>query len=155
MSWQDERLVEAKAILRGRLEHEKRSAEARVILEAHQKILETRVTDPVTGGQKGSKPAQLGALCPRALLEVGRVAGFGATKYARFNFLRGYAWSLSADALLRHMCAWLDGEDRDPESGCHHMAHVAWHGLALTAFCLRNVGTDDRAHAAVPQKVAR
>lgn len=112
------------------------------------------VTDPVTGGQKDTKPAQIGALCPRAMLELGKVAGFGAAKYARFNFLRGYAWSLSVDALLRHLMAFLDGEDRDPESGCHHAAHIAWHGLTLTAFALRRIGTDDRAHLAVPQSFA-
>ena len=43
------------------------------------------------------------------------------------------------------LLAFLDGEDRDPESGLLHTAHIAWHGLALTAFLLRGVGTDDRA----------
>lgn len=105
---------------------------------------EVRITDPVTGGQKGQKDAQMGALDPRALLEVGRVAGFGARKYARFNFVRGYAWSLSFDALQRHLLAWADGEDRDPESGCLHMGHAAWHCLALMTFFLREKGTDDR-----------
>lgn len=105
---------------------------------------ETRYTDPKTGGQKGVKAAQLGAIDPSALLEVAKVAGFGAGKYERYNFLRGYPWSLSFDALQRHALAYWAGEDNDPESGLSHMAHVAWHALALIAFAQRSAGADDR-----------
>ncbi len=108
---------------------------------------EVRVVDPNTGGEKGQKPAQLGAIDPQSLLVLGEVAGFGATKYARYNYLKGYAWSLSADACLRHLLQFLAGEDLDEESGLPHAAHVAWHGLALTSFLLRGIGTDDRAPA--------
>jgi len=104
---------------------------------------EVRVTSE-TGGQKGKKQAQVGALDPQALLEVARVAGFGTEKYERYNFLKGYEWSLSFDALCRHLFAWWSGEDHDPESGLSHMGHVGWHALALLAFSQRNVGTDNR-----------
>jgi hypothetical protein len=99
-----------------------------------------------TGGEKGSKPEKLGAIDPLALRYLARVAAMGEEKYSRFNFLKGYAWSLSVDALLRHLMAFLDGEDLDPESGLPHTAHVAWHGLALTSFLERHVGEDDRFH---------
>ena len=105
---------------------------------------ETRYTDPTTGGQKGQKIAQLGALEPKALMEVAKVAGFGATKYDRYNFLKGYPWSLSYDAMQRHLHAFWAGEDQDPESGLYHLAHAGWHCLALLAFKLRGLGTDDR-----------
>lgn len=105
---------------------------------------ETRVVDPVTGGEKGSKLSQLTAVHAGALLEVGKVAGFGAEKYERFNFLKGYRWSLSTDAKARHFLAWVGGEDLDPESGLYHLAHDAWHSLALLAFQLEGLGTDDR-----------
>jgi hypothetical protein len=103
---------------------------------------EVRVVDPVTGGEKGQKLAQLGAVDPLALLEVAKVAGFGADKYERYNFLRGYNWSLSFDAMQRHALAYWSGEDTDPESGVSHMAHVAWHALAMIAFAQRQVGTE-------------
>jgi dATP/dGTP diphosphohydrolase/uncharacterized protein DUF4406 len=105
---------------------------------------EVRVTDPVTGGQKGSKLAQLGALDPDALMEVAKVAGFGSAKYDRYNFLRGYRWSLSYDAHQRHVHAFWSGEDIDPESNLYHLAHACWHDLALLAFMLHDLGTDDR-----------
>lgn len=110
---------------------------------------EIRIVDPKTGGEKGQKPCQMGALDPRSLKEVGNVAGFGAYKYARYNFAKGYAWSLSYDAIQRHLMAFWDGENVDPESGCCHLAHAAWHCLTLMTFLFRDRGTDDR----FPQEV--
>lgn len=101
------------------------------------------VTSP-TGGQKGQKLAQLGALDPLALLTLAEVAGHGSAKYSRANFLKGYEWSLSFDAMQRHALLMWGGEDFDPESTFPHAAHVAWHGLCLTSFLLRGIGTDDR-----------
>jgi len=105
---------------------------------------ETRITDPKTGGEKGQKLAQLGALDPKSLLEVAKVAGFGAKKYARYNYVKGFAWSLSYDAMQRHLLAFWDRQDTDEESGLYHLAHAAWHCLALLTFQIRGLGTDDR-----------
>lgn len=105
---------------------------------------EVRVTDPKTGGQKGDKPEHMGDLDPEALLVLATVAGIGASKYSPHNFLRGYAWSLSFNAMMRHAFAFWAGEDLDPETGQPHVAHAAWHGLALTSFLVRQIGTDDR-----------
>lgn len=105
---------------------------------------EVRVTDATTGGQKGSKLTQLGALDPVALIEVAKVAGMGAAKYAPFNYLKGYSWALSFNALQRHAMMFWAGEDIDEESGLPHMAHAAWHALALISFFDRDLGTDDR-----------
>lgn len=105
---------------------------------------EVILTDPTTGGMKGTKLAQLGALSPQALLEVAKVAGFGGRKYKRYNFLKGYSWSLSFDAAQRHLLAFWSREDQDEESGLLHVAHAAWHCLALVAFRLLGLGTDDR-----------
>lgn len=104
---------------------------------------EVRITSE-TGGEKGKKRAQLGAVDPQSLMALARVAGFGAEKYARYNMLNGYDWSLSYDALQRHLHAFWSGEDRDAESGELHLAHAAWHCLTLTSFLERNLGTDDR-----------
>ncbi len=104
---------------------------------------EVRITSE-TGGQKGRKQAQLGAIDPGALIELAKVAGYGTEKYDRYNFLKGYDWSLSFDAMMRHALAFWSGEDLDPESGLPHTAHVGWHAMALTAFFLRHAGTDDR-----------
>jgi hypothetical protein len=104
---------------------------------------EVRVTSE-TGGAKGQKQARLGSLDPQALLAVAMVAGFGELKYSRLNYLNGYDWSLSFDALIRHLLAFWSGEDLDPESGLPHLAHAAWHCLCLLAFMQHGLGTDDR-----------
>lgn len=105
---------------------------------------EVRVTDPVTGGQKGIKPERFDLFPFDALEEVARVYGYGASKYADDNWLKGYRWRLSMGALLRHVARFALGEDRDPETGCLHLAHAAWHCLTLITFTLRGLGTDDR-----------
>lgn len=105
---------------------------------------EVIVTDAKTGGKKGKKPLEVGAIDPRARAELGKVAAFGTQKYDRGNYLKGYDWSLSVDALHRHMLAFESGEDLDPESGLLHTAHAAWHALALCSFQLGKLGTDDR-----------
>lgn len=105
---------------------------------------ETRVTDPVTGGEKGSKLAQLGSLDPQALYTLSEVSGMGASKYSAFNFLQGYAWSLSFNALQRHLLKFWAGDELDAESGLPHLGHAAWHCLALLSFYQRQLGTDDR-----------
>src|SRR5271169_3720886 len=111
---------------------------------------EVRITDSRTGGQKGKKLAQLGAVDPLALTRLALVAGHGTEKYSRMNFLRGFDWSLSIDALYRHFLAFQNGEKNDPESGLNHMAHVAWHALALTSFSERGLGNDDRYNGVEP-----
>lgn len=105
---------------------------------------ETRIVDPVTGGMKGSKQAQLSALDPQALMEVAKVAGFGAVKYERYNFAKGFRWSLAYDAMQRHLHAFWGGVDTDEESRLPHLAHAVWQGLCLLCFSLRGLGTDDR-----------
>lgn len=115
-------------------------------------INEERITHPVTGGEKGRKRAQLGALDPRSLMQVAEVAGYGAEKYERMNFMRGYEWSLSYDALQRHLHAFWEGENLDPESQLPHVAHAAWHCLALLTFMRLHPRLDDRGVQKTEQK---
>lgn len=105
---------------------------------------ETRVTDGDTGGQKGSKLARFDLVSVLAQVEEAKVYGRGAEKYDDNNWRRGYAWSLSYAALLRHLAAFWAGEDRDPETGLLHLAHARWHTGVLIEFMLRELGTDDR-----------
>jgi len=104
---------------------------------------EIRVTSE-TGGSKGTKAAQPSALDPVALWKLAEVAGMGAAKYSAHNYLAGYRWSLSLDALMRHVWLFQSGEDMDEESGLPHVAHAAWHALALVSFMERGLGEDDR-----------
>lgn len=105
---------------------------------------EVRVVDPKTGGAKGRKSERTDLLPFFALSELAEHYGRGAAKYEDHNWRRGYDWSLSYGALMRHLFAWLRGEDRDPETGSLHTVAVAWHALALVEFQMLDLGTDDR-----------
>lgn len=96
-------------------------------------MTETRTTSR-TGGQKGVKP-QRHSLVPKEGIDViAEVFAFGATKYADHNWRRGYEWSKSYDAMLRHLTAWWSGEDVDPESGLSHLGHAGFHMMALATW---------------------
>lgn len=105
---------------------------------------ETRVIDPNTGGEKGSKLARFDLLPWDVMVEFAEHFGIGAKKYEDRNWERGYSWGLSLAALCRHLAAWSNGEDTDPESGDSHLIAVMWHAAALRAFQIRGLGTDTR-----------
>jgi hypothetical protein len=100
--------------------------------------------DSETGGEKGQKAIRLHAIPWEALQLLGRVYAFGENKYADYNFRKGYDWSLSYDAMQRHLWAFWSGEDTDKESKLPHLAHAIWHGLTLLFFAETGRGTDDR-----------
>jgi hypothetical protein len=157
---------------------------------------EIRVTDPATGGMKGSKPVRFdlipaqfetqmrrvrenrsdlgmeirdrfeqfweGLRSPEALLVVAHMAegaigggvasawhiatvyGRGAQKYDDNNWHKGYRWSLSYAAALRHLGAIERGEMIDPEMQVPHWACIWWHAATLWTFATEGLGTDDR-----------
>jgi hypothetical protein len=102
------------------------------------------VTDETTGGQKGDKPARYDLIPAYPLDCVARAYGMGAKKYAEHNWRKGYKWSLSFAALMRHAWAFWRGEDTDPESGLPHLAHAAFHCLSLMEFTETHPKLDDR-----------
>lgn len=56
--------------------------------------------------------------------ELAKVRAFGAKKYERNNWMKGFTYTRSLAAALRHTYAFLWGEDLDPESGLPHLAHA-------------------------------
>ncbi|HUD82602.1 MAG TPA: dATP/dGTP diphosphohydrolase domain-containing protein [Candidatus Saccharimonadales bacterium] len=83
-------------------------------------------------------------LPPRALNEVGRVLTHGAAKYGPHNWRGGLAYSRIIGATLRHILAYMMGEDMDPETDLPHIAHAACNLLFLIEYTLTNTGQDDR-----------
>ena len=68
---------------------------------------------------------EYGLLPPHALKEVVKVLTFGAQKYDRDNWQKvPDSKRRYFDALQRHVWAWKEGEEFDPESGIHHLAHA-------------------------------
>lgn len=98
------------------------------------------------GGLRYNKDkARMDLLPWDALVEVAHHYRIGAEKYAERNWEKGMKWDEGcAASLARHLAAWSQGEDVDPENGQHHDVAIAWNALALVAYRLRGVGEDDR-----------
>lgn len=92
----------------------------------------------------GEKP-MLGLIPSAALLEEGKVWTFGAKKYDQWNWTKGIKYVRIISALMRHTAAIAAGEDRDPESGCLHAAHIRCCAAMLIEFTQNNrTDLDDR-----------
>lgn len=81
-----------------------------------------------------------------AMEEVVKVYQFGSGKYQPRQWEKGMPWLKCYGAMQRHLVEWRKGVDVDSESGCHHLAHVVWHCLALIRYSKVSemVGLDDR-----------
>lgn len=75
---------------------------------------------------------------------ISQVLTFGAKKYEDRNWELGMKWSRVYGALLRHITAWWDGEEDDPESGMPHLWHAGCCAAFLITYAERGVGEDDR-----------
>lgn len=74
------------------------------------------------------------SLIPReALEECAHALAYGAEKYSRHGFRAGLRYSRLADAALRHIIKFMDGQDIDDESGKSHLGH-ALASLAMLAY---------------------
>jgi hypothetical protein len=79
-----------------------------------------------------------------ALLEIAKVLTFGAKKYATHNWRKGISWSIVLGAALRHLLAFLGGENKDQESGISHLAHAACCLMFLLEYETTHKEIDDR-----------
>jgi hypothetical protein len=82
-------------------------------------------TEPVKGGVKHDQGKPDFTFISWEMLEaVAKVRAFGAKKYSRNNWKKGFKVTRSIAAALRHIYAFLRGENTDPESGESHLAHA-------------------------------
>lgn len=84
-------------------------------------------------------------LLPREFLEeTAGVLAFGANKYSANRWRQGMEWQRLLDAALRHVNAFNDGEDLDPESGLSHLAHASCCMAFLITYQAKGHGDDNR-----------
>jgi hypothetical protein len=77
-------------------------------------------------GEEGTKfKTRLELLSTPWIFGVGDVLTFGAVKYAAHNWRKGIARTRVIGAALRHLFAYLAGEDNDPETGLSHLLHAS------------------------------
>lgn|SRR3990167_2732545 len=96
--------------------------------------METQTVSETFKDDKGKKfdagKPLIGLISAYATEEEAKVMTFGAVKYGFHNWRAGLSWIRVISAVLRHIYAFLRGEDFDPETGIHHLAHARC-GLAF------------------------
>lgn len=109
------------------------------VLSAHEENLKEKSL-----AIKTDKP-QLSLIPPTALRQEARAMENGL-KYGRCSYRKPGVVTANkmADAMMRHIQDWLEGEDNAPDSGVHHLAHVRAGAGILLDLIERDILTDDR-----------
>ena len=103
------------------------------------------VADGAGGGVKADTGKPVFDLLPvESLAEIARVLEFGAKKYDAWNWSRGMKWLRLWNACIRHLFAWVAGENIDPETGLSHLAHAGCCILFMLSYEQTGRGEDDR-----------
>jgi hypothetical protein len=115
------------------------------VFHAGEMITEPPTPETAAGGTKHDSGKPPLTLVPKAATELeAKVYAFGAKKYGRYNYKKGFEYSRLLDAALRHLQAFNDGEDNDPESGMSHLGHARC-CIGMLIDCIElGTATDDR-----------
>lgn len=85
------------------------------------------------------------ALVPQSSLSpMVRVLEFGAQKYDAHNWKKGLPYTQVCESLKRHLDAFMEGEDNDPESGISHIGHIMCNAMFLSWYQQNRPEFDDR-----------
>lgn len=125
-------------------------------MEIKKNISKTKLTNPQGGlaplkkasnpkDACGTKKVSMSVVPAEVLLEVAVALFEGARKYGRHNYRDiGVRGSVYYDATLRHLMAWWEGEDIDPDSGLSHITKAITSLFVLRDAMINEKWTDDR-----------
>lgn len=93
----------------------------------------------------GIRKAGMSCVPAEVLIELGLAMMEGARKYGRHNYRAvGVRASVYYDAALRHLFAWWEGEDIDPDSGISHLTKAMACLVVIRDSIVCNNWSDDR-----------
>lgn len=111
--------------------------------QEHPKGPTTKPTNPKDA--IGSRKAGVSNVPAQVVAELGLAMLEGAAKYGRHNYrVAGVRASVYYDAAQRHLMAWWEGEDVDPESGLPHVVKAMACLAVLRDAQINNKLSDDR-----------
>ena len=86
-----------------------------------------------------------------ALQPMVEVLEAGARKYSADNWRKGLPTTEVCESLLRHLYAYLEGQDDDPETGLPHVGHILCNAMFLSHMHLERPDCDTRRGKHNPQ----
>tara|TARA_R110001592_G_scaffold64378_6_gene197905 strand:+ start:1061 stop:1492 length:432 start_codon:yes stop_codon:yes gene_type:complete len=93
----------------------------------------------------GVKKVPMSTVSAPVLMEMGLAMLEGDRKYGRHNYrVIGVRASVYYDAAMRHLMAWWEGEDIDPDSGISHITKALSCLAVLRDSMINEKFTDDR-----------
>lgn len=119
--------------------------EAYAMFLEQQRAKDANLTVSETGAERfNGKKNKLDLIPPKPIEDIGWVLTHGSKKYSDHNWRKGFNWTDVMASCKRHISSWEQGEDLDPESKLHHLAHAACNLLFLLEFYHENLGKDTR-----------
>jgi hypothetical protein len=110
-----------------------------------QKPLAENVKESNPKDAVGVRKVPVSTLSMPVMLEVAAAMLEGARKYGRHNYrVIGVRASVYFDAAFRHLSAWWEGEDVDPDSGLSHVTKAIATLTVLRDAMIREKMVDDR-----------
>ena len=99
----------------------------------------------------GIKKVPMSTVPAPVLAEISVGMFEGALKYGRHNYRAiGVRASVYYDATMRHVMAFWEGEDIDPDSGLPHLSKAITSLVVLRDAMIRGNWTDDRPPSSAP-----
>ena len=80
----------------------------------------------------------------KALAPMVRALMFGAEKYDDHNWKKGLKYTEVTESLQRHLNAFIEGEENDPESKLSHVGHILCNAMFLSYMSMYRKDMDDR-----------
>jgi hypothetical protein len=112
-------------------------------------IVSTKETNPKDA--VGTRKAPLSVVPMNVVAEAGAAMLEGALKYGRHNYRdAGIRESVYFDGTMRHLIAYWEGEDIDPDSGVSHLTKAIASLLVWRDAQMNGYATDDRPPKARP-----
>lgn len=98
----------------------------------------------MTGDRFNEGKSQWSLVSFESIEPMVKVLEFGAKKYAPYNWAKGLKVTECTDSMMRHLTAFMKGEDNDPESGISHVGHIMCNAMFLEYMMKNRPDMDDR-----------